>query len=107
MLRTSRARQTTSCHPQSNITDGVNLNLKRLLVTITDAQKYWGAYLREAGFAARRAVKRSTVFTPAYRHFGKELTLALQNELREHVGANIPSTPVTQQSFGIVSALRP
>lgn len=76
-------KRTTPYHPQANITERVNRNLKAMLVTLTGRHKDWDANISELGFATRTTVNRSTGLTPAYINLGKELTYPLENGFRE------------------------
>ncbi|KAM7298068.1 uncharacterized protein ISCGN_018697 [Ixodes scapularis] len=76
-------KRTTPYHPQANITERVNRNLKAMLVTLTDKHKDWDANISELGFATRTTVNRSNGLTPAYLNLGKELTYPLGNGFLE------------------------
>ncbi|XP_064469873.1 uncharacterized protein LOC135384605 [Ornithodoros turicata] len=76
-------KRTTPYHPQANITERVNRNLKHMLVALTDRHKDWDVRLTELGFATRTTVNRSTGFSPAYLNFGKEVAFPLENGLRQ------------------------
>ncbi|XP_064479174.1 uncharacterized protein K02A2.6-like [Ornithodoros turicata] len=77
-----RHKKTSPYHPQANITERVNRNIKMMIVTLTSRHKDWDARLTEIGFATRTTENRSTGFTPAYLNFGREIVFALENTLR-------------------------
>ena len=64
-------------HPQANITERVNRNLKMMLVAHTERHKDWDAKLAEMAFATHTTTNRSTGFTPAQLNFGEELAFPL------------------------------
>lgn len=66
-------KRTTTYHPQSNITERVNRNLKPMLAAYVERHRDWDAYLPEIGFALRSTVNRSTGFSPALLNLGREL----------------------------------
>lgn len=72
-------KRTSPYHPQANITERVNRNLKSMLIAHTERHPDWDAKLPELAFATRTTVNRSTGFTPACLNFGKELTFPLEN----------------------------
>ncbi|XP_064475377.1 uncharacterized protein LOC135389242 [Ornithodoros turicata] len=89
-------KRTTPYHPQANITERVNRNLKHMLVALTDRHKDWDVRLTELGFATRTTVNRSTGFSPAYLNFGKEVAFPLENGLRqctEPIARNLSRAP--------------
>lgn len=75
-------KRTSPYHPQANITERVNQNLKMMLVAHTERHKDWDAKLPEMAFATRTTVNRSTGLTPAQFNFGRELAFSLTNTLR-------------------------
>ncbi|XP_064468475.1 uncharacterized protein LOC135379159 [Ornithodoros turicata] len=77
-----RHKKTSPYHPQANITERVNRNIKMMMVTLTSRHKDWDARLTEIGFATRTTENRSTGFTPAYLSFGREIVFPLENTLR-------------------------
>lgn len=74
-------KRTSPYHPQANITERVNRNLKMMLVAYTERHKDWDAKLPELAFATRTTTNRSTGLTPAQLNFGKELAFPLFNSL--------------------------
>lgn len=74
-----RHKLTSPYHPQANITERVNRNLKMMLISHTARHKDWDAKLDEMAFATRTTINRSTGFTPARLNFGKELTFPMEN----------------------------
>lgn len=77
-----RHKKTSPYHPQANITERVNRNLKMMLVSHTNRHKDWDARLTEFGFATRTTANRSTGFTPAYLNLGREISFPLENRLQ-------------------------
>lgn len=76
-------KRTTTYHPQTNITERVNRNLKAMLIAHTEQHKDWDAKLPEIAFATRTTVNRSTGFTPAYLNYGREMPFPLDRTLPE------------------------
>lgn len=74
-------KRTTPYHPQANITERVNRNLKTMLVAFTDRHRDWDARVQEMAFATRTTVNRSTGFTPAAILLGRELKFPIEHEL--------------------------
>lgn len=67
-------QQTTSCyHPQSNVTERRNRDVKPLLGAYARRQQDWDEHLSSISFALRTSVNRCTGFTPAFLMFGREL----------------------------------
>lgn len=83
--------RTSVYHPQANITERVNRNLKSMLIAHTARHRDWDLKLPEMAFATRTTVNRSTGFTPAYLNFGRELHFPLDNRIRPLPGGSIPS----------------
>ncbi|XP_075560019.1 uncharacterized protein LOC142591600 [Dermacentor variabilis] len=75
-------KRTTPYHPQANITERVNRNLKTMLVAFSERHKDWDVRIQEMTFATRTTVNRSTGFTPAA-ILGRELRFPI-----EHVFTN-------------------
>ncbi|XP_077548537.1 uncharacterized protein LOC144161810 [Haemaphysalis longicornis] len=78
-------KKTTPYHPQANITERVNRNLKMMLVAFTERHKDWDARLSEMAFATRTTVNRSTGFTPAALLFGRDLCFPVEHSFSDQV----------------------
>lgn len=64
----------TSCyHPQANVTERRNRDIKPLLGAYARKQRDWDLHLDSISFALRSNLNRSTGFTPALLNFGREL----------------------------------
>lgn len=81
-------RKTTTYHPQSNVTERCNRNIKPMLAAFCQRHRDWDSSLPELGFALRSTVNRSTGFTPAYLTFGREMLNPMDNVLRSSSGEN-------------------
>ncbi|XP_064479144.1 uncharacterized protein LOC135392358 [Ornithodoros turicata] len=77
-------KKTSPYHPQANITERVNRNLKMMLVALLVSQHHrdWDLHMAELPFATRTTVKRSTGFTPASLNLGREAPFPVENALR-------------------------
>ncbi|KAM7285215.1 uncharacterized protein ISCGN_032173 [Ixodes scapularis] len=96
-------KRTTPYHPQANITERVNRNLKSMLIALTERHRDWDEHIVEIGFAIRTSVNRSTGFTPAFLNLGKELPSPLENGLRNSDGAS--GRPLSTYAAGLKSRL--
>lgn len=74
---------TTPYHPQANIAERVNRNLKAMLVVYTERHKDWDNYIPEMAFATRTTENRTTGFTPSQINFGRELRFPLENSFSD------------------------
>lgn len=77
-----RHTRTSAYHPQANITERVNRNLKSMLIAHTGRHKDWDNKLSEMGFATRTTINRSTGFTAAQLNFGRDLKFPLDSSLQ-------------------------
>ncbi|OXA39085.1 Transposon Ty3-G Gag-Pol polyprotein [Folsomia candida] len=69
---------TTTYHPQGNITERVNRNLRAMLSAYTHStHSKWDEFLPETALALRTAVHSSTGFSPALLNLGREPKLPL------------------------------
>ncbi|OXA42471.1 Transposon Ty3-G Gag-Pol polyprotein [Folsomia candida] len=69
---------TTTYHPQGNITERVNRNLRAMLSAYTHSKhSKWDEFLPETALALRTAVHSSTGFSPALLNLGREPKLPL------------------------------
>ncbi|KAM7308007.1 uncharacterized protein ISCGN_011642 [Ixodes scapularis] len=96
-------KRTTPYHPQANITERVNRNLKSMLIALTERHRDWDENIVEMGFAIRTTVNRSTGFTPAFLYLGKELPSPLENGLRHSDGGS--GRPLSTYAAGLKSRL--
>ncbi|XP_064462830.1 uncharacterized protein LOC135373668 [Ornithodoros turicata] len=75
-------KKTSPYHPQANITECINRNLKMMFVTFTSQHhREWDLRLAELAFATRTTVNRSTGFTPAFLNLGREAPFPVENAL--------------------------
>ncbi|KAK8771307.1 hypothetical protein V5799_025446 [Amblyomma americanum] len=68
-----RQQKTTCYHPQSNVTERRNRDVKPLLGAYAQTHSNWDEHLDAITFALRTSENRSTGFTPAFLMFGREL----------------------------------
>ncbi|XP_077550652.1 uncharacterized protein LOC144163835 [Haemaphysalis longicornis] len=67
-------QQTTSCyHPQPNVTERRNRDVKLLLRAYARTHRDWDEHLNAISFALRTRENHSTGFTPAFLTFEREL----------------------------------
>jgi len=73
---------TSTYHPQCNITERVNRNIRAILASyINNKHNTWDEHLAAVSFALRSAVSDSTGFSPALLNLGRELRLPFDNAL--------------------------
>ncbi|KAM7285779.1 uncharacterized protein ISCGN_032664 [Ixodes scapularis] len=78
----------TSCyHPQANVTERRNRDIKPLLGAYARKQRDWDLHLDSISFALRSNLNRSTGFTPALLNFGRELSTPTDAVLRPRQSA--------------------
>lgn len=90
--------RTPPYHPQANLVERKNRDIKRLLRTFTDSrQRNWDTQLEQFAFAVNTSVHSSTGYTPALLNFGRELTAAntvwSQSRGRAHPDVSHDTTP--------------
>jgi len=67
---------TSSYHPQGNITERVNRNIRTMLASyITTRHNKWDEHLAELGLALRTCISDTTGFSPAFLNLGREIRL--------------------------------
>jgi hypothetical protein len=80
---------TTPYHPQSNITERVNRNIKAILTSyVSEKHNKWDEFLSSTALALRTAIGDSSGFSPAFLNFGRELCTPIENHLHPN-----PSDP--------------
>lgn len=72
---------TSPYHPQANITERVNRNLRAMLILYTNEHRDWDSYIPEMAFATHTTENRTTGFTPARLNFGRELRVPMENTI--------------------------
>ncbi len=78
-----KQKKTTPYHPQTNLTERVNRNLKAMIASyVEDKHKSWDKYLPEFRFALNTAVHESIGVTPAELNVGRTLKGPLDTELQ-------------------------
>lgn len=83
---------TTSYHPQTNLTERVNRNLKFMIVAyVRDNHRQWDRWIPEFRFALNTAWHESTGFTPAEVALGRKLRGPLERMLTSTVHPNHPA----------------
>lgn len=87
---------TTAYHPQTNMTERVNRNLKYMMAAyVEDNHKKWDQYLPELRFAVNSAVQESIGMTPAELHLGRKLQGPMDKLLRgKNISPDLPSYDV-------------
>lgn len=91
--------RTPPYHPQANMVERKNRDVKRMLRTYTDArQRQWDVHLHEFAFAANTSVNCSTGYTPALLNFGRELNPinTYYSRVTDVNNSNIPPVPTLQ-----------
>ena len=89
-------KKTTPYHPQTNLTERVNRNLKAMIASyVEDKHKTWDKYLPEFRFALNTAVHESIGVTPAELNVGRTLNGPLDTELKPQTCT--PDEPAYQQ----------
>ena len=91
-------RTTTPYHPQANITERCNRNIKPMLAAFAEKHRDWDAYIPEIGFALRSTVNRSTGFTPAFLTFGRELPNPMDRVLKASAGVSDAQSKQTEHA---------
>jgi hypothetical protein len=75
---------TTPYHPQCNITERINCNVKSVLTTfINKNHKKWDEYLPSTALALRTAISDTTGFSPSMMNLGREISLPFDRNLEE------------------------
>ncbi|KAL2099381.1 hypothetical protein ACEWY4_005861 [Coilia grayii] len=75
-------RNTTAYHPQTNMTERVNRNLKTMITSyVADNHRHWDKYLPEFRFALNSAVHETTGLSPAELQLGRKLKCPLDKVL--------------------------
>ncbi|KAL2083737.1 hypothetical protein ACEWY4_021510 [Coilia grayii] len=79
---------TTAYHPQTNLTDRVNRNIKAMISSyVGDQHNKWTQYLPEFRFALNSSVHETTGVSPAELHLGRKLKSPMDKLL---LGRNPP-----------------
>jgi len=74
---------TTAYHPQTNLTERVNRNLKTMIVSyVEDQHRQWDKWLAEFRYAINSAWHESTGFTPAEVALGWKLKEPMERALQ-------------------------
>lgn len=80
-------KKTSAYHPQTNLTERINRNIKALLASyVEDKHTSWDKLLPEFRFALNTAVHEPTGVTPAELNLGRTLKGPLDAELRPQLG---------------------
>lgn len=91
-----KQKKTTPYHPQTNLTERVNRNLKAMIASyVEDKHKTWDKYLPEFRFALNTAVHESIGVTPAELNVSRTLKGPVDTELKPQFCT--PDEPAYQQ----------
>ncbi len=83
---------TTANHPQSNLTERINQNLKTMIASYVDNNHCnWDQWICEFRFALNTAWYESTGFSPAEITLGRQLKGPLQRALQNPTNPDQPS----------------
>jgi len=78
----TKHKYTSTYHPQSNIAERVNRNIRAILSSyIAEKHTKWDEYLATTAFALRTAVSDTTGFSPSFLNLGRELNLPFDRNL--------------------------
>nr|XP_055053112.1 uncharacterized protein LOC129438391 [Misgurnus anguillicaudatus]XP_055053113.1 uncharacterized protein LOC129438391 [Misgurnus anguillicaudatus] len=78
-------RLTTAYHPQTNLTERVNRNLKNMMTAyVDDNHKKWDHYLPEFRFALNSATQETTGLSPAELQLGRKLQGPMDKILQDN-----------------------
>ena len=81
-----RHKFTTPYHPQSNITERVNRNIRAMLSSyVATKHNKWDMHLNALSFALRTAIHDSTGFSPAMMNLGRSLHLPFDRAMTDDV----------------------
>ena len=77
---------TTPYHPQGNIVEWVNRNIRAILTSyVATKHNKWDSNLPAVALALRIAVSDSTGFSPAFLNFDREISLSFDRAVSEQV----------------------
>lgn len=98
---------TTAYHPQTNLTERVNRNLKTMIASyVEDQHRQWDKWLGEFRFAINSAWHESTGFTPAEIALGRKLKGPMERALQQLPDPNSPVYPILERQKELVSLVK-
>lgn len=98
---------TTAYHPQTNLTERVNRNLKTMIASyVEDHHRQWDRWLAEFRFAMNSAWHESTGFTPAEVALGRKLKGPLERALHQLPNPNSQAYTLRERQSELVSSVR-
>ncbi len=98
---------TTAYHPQTNLTERVNRNLKTMIASfVGDHHRLWDRWLPEFRFAINTAWHESTGYTPAEVALGRKLKGPLERALHRPPDPNNPAYPILDRQQNLISQVK-
>lgn len=98
---------TTAYHPQTNLTERVNRNLKTMIASyVGDQHRHWDRWLSEFRFAINTAWHESTGYTPAEVALGRKLKGPLERALHRPPDPNNPVYPILERQQNLISLVK-
>ncbi|KAL1259570.1 hypothetical protein QQF64_010147 [Cirrhinus molitorella] len=89
---------TTAYHPQTNLTERVNRNLKTMIASyVGDQHKHWDKWLSEFRFAINSAWHESTGFSPAEIALGRKLKGPMERAFQQNPNPDCPVYPTLER----------
>jgi len=101
-------RLTSPYHPQINLAERVNRNLKKMICSfVSDNHKSWDNYLQKFAFALRSTINDSTQVSPALLNLGREIPLPFDRSL-QHDNSKPSPVPgeIVEKLKGIIEFVR-
>lgn len=98
---------TTAYHPQSNLTERVNRNLKTMIATYVEQNhRTWDQWIYEFRFALNTAWHESTDYSPAEVALGRQLKGPLQRALQIPPDPDQPSYSTLERQKSLYESVR-
>ncbi len=98
---------TTAYHPQTNLTERVNRNLKPMIASYVGEQhKHWDRWLSEFRFAINSAWHESTGFSPAEIALGRKLKGPMERALQKPPDPENPVYPTLDRQKLLIDIVR-
>lgn len=98
---------TTAYHPQTNLTERVNRNLKTMIASyVGDHHKLWDRWIAEFRFAINTAYHESTGFTPAEVALGRKLKGPMERALHKPPDPNNPAYSVLDKQQELLTIVK-
>ncbi len=98
---------TTAYHPQTNLTERVNRNLKTMIASYVGEQhRQWDKWLAEFRFAINSAWHESTGFTPAEVALGRKLKGPMERALQQPPDPDSPFYSILDRQKDLISLVK-